>query len=167
MSTTGPYITVVIDASNEHVKFSGIARAIHVQDCLYFLFPRLKTSWSRPITKPVSLLDGLFTLQWICWAPFWHRPSAGTRTHFQHWDRHVPKLAPCQYGTSQFWNWDQSVFAIHPVLALGPQFQNWAPSAGIGCNTQNSKSAHIPFWHHAKMRCPHVGTGTSKRVSIV
>ena len=38
VGTTGPHVVVIIDASNEHAEFSGIARAIHVQDCFYFFF---------------------------------------------------------------------------------------------------------------------------------
>ena len=59
---TGPHVVVIIDTSNEHAQFSGIARVIHVQNCVYFLFPGLKTSRCKPMTKPVSLSDGPFTL---------------------------------------------------------------------------------------------------------
>ena len=65
MGATGPHVAIVIDAPNEHAQFSGVARAIYVQDCLYFLFPKLKTSWCKPITKPFSFLDGPFTFQWV------------------------------------------------------------------------------------------------------
>ena len=60
VGTTGSHVAVIIDAPNEQAQLSSIARAIHVQDCLYLLFPRLKTSRWKPITKPVSFLDGPF-----------------------------------------------------------------------------------------------------------
>ena len=66
VSTTGSHITIKIGASNEHVKFSGIVRAIHVSDCLYFLLPLLKALKSKPITKPFNFIDGPFTFQWMC-----------------------------------------------------------------------------------------------------
>ena len=48
VGTTGPHVVVIVDASNDHAQLSNIARAIHVQDFLDFLCPRLKTSMCSP-----------------------------------------------------------------------------------------------------------------------
>jgi hypothetical protein len=58
VGVTWPHVALVINASNERAQFSGTAGVIDMQDSLYFLFPRFKTSWSKPVTKPISFFDG-------------------------------------------------------------------------------------------------------------
>ena len=65
MRATWPYIPVFFYTTNEHSKLSWITRPIHVQDVVNLLSPWLQTSWCKPITKPLSLFDGPFTLKWV------------------------------------------------------------------------------------------------------
>jgi hypothetical protein len=42
MVMTPPHIVLVVDASNEHAKFGGIVRTIHIQDSFNFSLQGLR-----------------------------------------------------------------------------------------------------------------------------
>jgi hypothetical protein len=63
VGTMGPHVAVVIDHTNETSESFQVGWRIHLEDCIYFLFLRLKAGWCQPITEPVHLLDGPVTLK--------------------------------------------------------------------------------------------------------
>jgi hypothetical protein len=65
MRTGRPHIVIKINAAYEPTKIGGSAGTVHVQDCINFLFPGLKTTGCEPIAKPIHFLDGPFTLKRI------------------------------------------------------------------------------------------------------
>ena len=65
VSSTGPHITVIVNATDETVELSGGARPVHVKDGSDFLHPGFESSGCEPIAKPVSFFDCPFTFKWV------------------------------------------------------------------------------------------------------
>ena len=65
MRSAGPHISVVVACANKHTQVLECARTIHLQDSIAFLFPRLETSGSKPVTEPVGFSDCPLAFEWI------------------------------------------------------------------------------------------------------
>ena len=57
MRSAGPHISIVVDCANKHTQVFECAWTIHLQDSIDFLFPRLETSGSKPVSDPIGLLN--------------------------------------------------------------------------------------------------------------
>lgn len=99
MSTNGPHVILIVDASIGHAQWSGIIVTIHVYDGVYFPFPRLKVSWCKTISRVVNFFDSPFAFSRSMMKPFSCK-HARYQIIFEHggsnlWRTHLCHLCRC------------------------------------------------------------------------
>lgn len=93
MRSHWPQVATVIDSANEREQqLFCVLEALHHQDTINFLGPRLETLGRQPTAKPVSLLDSTFSLEWIVCEAILFKPI---KDPFKRLEMRFPSLVEC------------------------------------------------------------------------